>query len=186
MMNDKAMESEFNFEVKMMELQHSYREALSSSEKSLRDYAGMQVELAARNNFTAPPLCNLLQKHGKIFFEPELFRSDRKPMKRGECFKNALQLSSEMKGSKYCHGYAMDESLGLPIEHAWVSRNGRAIDLTWEDRINGGPFHYFGIELDPNVALKFMSITGVYGMEFYLDKKQIGLKLIEDYLKGSK
>ena len=165
-------------------MHHTYKEALSSPEKSLRDYVGMQVELAARNHFTVPPLCNLLHECGKIFFEPELFRFGRKPMKRGECFKNALQLSIDLKGSKYCHGYAIDESLGVPIEHAWVSHGGRAIDLTWEERVNGGPFHYFGIELEPDVALAFMSRTGVYGLEFYLDKDQVGLRKLERHLKG--
>ena len=61
-----------------------------------------------------------------------------------ECFYNAQQLTIFSKGKfGYCEGYAITKALGgFPLEHAWNIKDGKIVDITWNDGIE-----YFGIEL---------------------------------------
>lgn len=60
------------------------------------------------------------------------------------CFYNAQQLTIFSNGKfGYCEGYATTKTLkGILLEHAWNIKNGKIVDITWDDGIE-----YFGIEM---------------------------------------
>jgi hypothetical protein len=48
------------------------------------------------------------------------------------CFGNAINLAATVADMRYVEGYAINDIVGLPIHHAWVTRgDGIAIDVTW-------------------------------------------------------
>lgn len=55
------------------------------------------------------------------------------PIKAGfqtkECYRNAYCLASGFESLTYCEGFAYNRL--MPILHAWVSLNGKPIDVTW-------------------------------------------------------
>lgn len=80
-----------------------------------------------------------------------------KPMK--ECFANATRLSWK-GGGRYIEGYALRPDL-IPLHHAWVEINGKAMDPTWEapeDTV------YFGVPFDTHVVARTTIDSGVFGM----------------------
>ena len=72
--------------------------------------------------------------------------------KMGQCFYNAQSIGLGGRIG-YVEGYA--DSIGLPMEHAWNTINGKVIDMTWKDNNGGQPiignipegWEYFGVEL---------------------------------------
>jgi hypothetical protein len=63
----------------------------------------------------------------------------------------------------YCEGYAVSETLGLPLEHAWLAnRKGEVIDRTW--RKETGECAYYGIPFTPAYLLRTLSRTGYFGL----------------------
>lgn len=75
---------------------------------------------------------------GKMFSSVPLGTQDAEELGRllagihafrvGECYMNAVKIAMKQKSLIFCEGIAS----GLwPVEHAWVSYKGRAIDVTW-------------------------------------------------------
>ncbi len=58
-----------------------------------------------------------------------LMLRDIYPFRPGECYMNAFKIAQERAGQlTFCEGFAA----GIwPVNHAWVSYKGRAIDVTW-------------------------------------------------------
>jgi hypothetical protein len=54
-----------------------------------------------------------------------------KKFKTKECFMNAANITCMSKGRPftYCEGYAVGTL--IPVQHAWVCLNGKALDVTW-------------------------------------------------------
>ena len=92
--------------------------------------------------------------------EPTLFKAwAGKPFERGDCFINSQRLMCTAPvGFTYVEGFA--KSLGVQY-HAWVTLNGKVIDVTWTHLANPGnpasgmvpilgefifPGGYFGVE----------------------------------------
>ena len=76
-----------------------------------------------------------------------------------QCFYNAQSIGlTGIIG--YCEGYA--DSLGLPMEHAWNTINGKVIDMTWRFGNGGKPvlgiipagWAYYGVELPDAIVRK--------------------------------
>lgn len=66
------------------------------------------------------------------WYEPVELPPQIAPGKPNECHKNATDLMLGDSSFVYCEGYALFDSGGLPVIHAWVTDgNGRAIDNTW-------------------------------------------------------
>jgi hypothetical protein len=59
-----------------------------------------------------------------------------KNMERGKpknCYFNCQQLLKLHSGLTYCEGYALSNTIVIPLAHAWlISPEGKAIDPTWE------------------------------------------------------
>ncbi len=57
-----------------------------------------------------------------------------------QCFSNSQQLATAGPDGPltYCEGYCYPRG-GIPVHHAWVSLNGKVIDVTLRDRGTGEP-----------------------------------------------
>ncbi len=108
-------------------------------------------------------------KHGKQYESAELTPEEMGMLKEvlkgqchykvKQCFYNAQSIG--LAGTiGYCEGYA--DSLGLPMEHAWNTINGKVIDMTWRFRRGGKPvlgvipsgWEYFGVEFPAKLVRK--------------------------------
>jgi len=81
-----------------------------------------------------------------------------------KCFYNAQSIG--LAGTiGYVEGYA--DSIGIPMEHAWNTINGKVIDMTWKMNNGGNPvlgvipggWEYYGVEL-PHELINSMWSTG--------------------------
>jgi hypothetical protein len=95
-----------------------------------------------------------------------------------ECYMNASKASLYSKDLVYCEGYAVGNM--IPVAHAWVSLNGKPLDLTWPidfkkiqppktidallDRIehNIANCSYFGIAVPKKVLSSHLLETETY------------------------
>jgi hypothetical protein len=81
-----------------------------------------------------------------------------------QCFYNAQSIGLTGKIG-YCEGMA--DSIGIPMEHAWNTINGKVIDMTWKMNNNDKPvvgvipggWEYYGVEL-PHELINKMWSTG--------------------------
>jgi len=109
-----------------------------------------------------------IQQNGRLFESSELtseesskVRSlDLRRFKVKQCYYNSQSLTLFDKGFKYCEGLAVSKNSILPVDHAWVTLNGKVVDLTWKrnsdnyqrkNRVMGvipEGFEYYGIEFD--------------------------------------
>jgi len=88
---------------------------------------------------------------------------------QGQCFYNAQFISYVNPGFTYCEGVAVSV---IPTHHAWLTLNGKVVDLTW--RLHGdkaprvilpeynlgtfeSPYQYFGVEIPGGDWLKWWS-----------------------------
>jgi len=53
-----------------------------------------------------------------------------------QCFHNAQMLAMENPDLQYVEGYAMGNAI-IPVHHAWLTLNGKLIDLTWRTDVGG-------------------------------------------------
>ena len=112
---------------------------------------------------------DFILKHGKQYESAELTPEEMDILKDvlqrqcnykvKQCFYNAQSIGlAGIIG--YCEGYA--DSLGLPMEHAWNTINGKVIDMTWRFGNGGKPvlgiipagWEYYGVELPANIVRK--------------------------------
>lgn len=85
------------------------------------------------------------------------------PFKRGTprmCFMNATHAVLHHEMGVYTEGFAMTPRLGIPIHHAWLTIDGKAVDLTWPH----DDATYFGVEFDKSVLIKETLNNGYYGL----------------------
>jgi hypothetical protein len=59
----------------------------------------------------------------------------------------------------YTEGWAVSD-LGIPVEHAWLTCNGQAVEVTWK---NPG-LAYYGVVIDDESAYHVMALTKLYGI----------------------
>lgn len=70
--------------------------------------------------------------------EPESYVGPRAPV--GQCFKNAADMVMTDRTLTYVEGYMLCH--GVPLEHAWITRNGHMLDPTL---LPGEATEYFGV-----------------------------------------
>lgn len=111
-----------------------------------------------------------LLKHGRVFEPSHLIADEERVLERQvalldttldafprkQCFSNSQQLVTPGPDDAltYCEGYYYLRG-GIPVHHAWVSLNGKVIDVTLRDRATGEPIlgsfaerHYFGVTFE--------------------------------------
>jgi hypothetical protein len=87
--------------------------------------------------------------------------------KRRECYMNAqkLRLEEYWNGGRrvqYWEGYVAWEGGPLPIGHAWVTINGKVVDVTLRAVDKTKQHSYFGIAVPPKLLMDHMQITERY------------------------
>jgi hypothetical protein len=112
---------------------------------------------------------DFLIKEGILFKSVALTKSEQKAVdklfsrfikmngvpKHKECYYNAqiaLYYDSE-NIFRYSEGFAIDNKIGIPLSHGFLTINGKVVDLTWRDE--DGKFYigdtageYFGVRFD--------------------------------------
>lgn len=116
----------------------------------------------------------------EINFLLEVFKEVSKAWKTKECYGNAALLSWASEGKRhsliYCEGMAMNRL--FPVQHAWVSLNGKPVDVTWrideDDKPTRMPKkilrrvlanldgHYWGVAVPTEVLTKHIAANEVY------------------------
>lgn len=64
-------------------------------------------------------------------------------------------------GFRYVEGFAIRPKFGLLMAHAWIARDGQALDLTWTDNLD---CYYFGVEFPVKALAAIISVRGYYGL----------------------
>lgn len=120
----------------------------------------LQSQIAAFERIGHPALMErFILRNGRVMETIE-FRDALYPAKA--CFMNATHYVDLHKFATYVEGYAIRPGLGILVHHAWAeTRNGRAIDPTWNDSLN---CEYIGVTIDRDAHRKIMRKTGVYGV----------------------
>jgi hypothetical protein len=86
-----------------------------------------------------------------------------------QCYMNAQKLINHhdaMGGGdelQYCEGYIAWDGAPLPIGHAWVTINGKVVDVTLRAKSKTTPHSYFGVAIAPRLLAKHQLRTGYYG-----------------------
>ena len=132
--------------------------------KSVTEY------LETRNKFGRKDPASYVYRNGKSFTSQELTAAEQKYVQRlsignypiKQCYRNsqtvALKASIESEiVLRYVEGF-VDAGIGLPLAHAWLSVNGKVVDLTLRvnneayKRVYGiipSNYEYYGVEMDP-------------------------------------
>lgn len=86
---------------------------------------------------------------------------DVKPGPKKSCFETCQKRAVYEGPSplEYCEGQAASESLGVPIPHAWLLRDGQVIDPVW----GAGDHEYFGMVIPDKYVLETIVRTGCWG-----------------------
>jgi hypothetical protein len=85
-----------------------------------------------------------------------------------ECYLNAQKLITRhnlMGGGdelQYCEGYVAWEGGPLPIDHAWVTINGKVVDLTLRAKSKTTPHSYYGVAIPYDLVAKHQLWTKHY------------------------
>ncbi len=94
-----------------------------------------------------------------------------KPMKMGECFRNAVLFSNFGIDYTYCEGFAVGPH-AFPVHHAWVmDKAGNAYDPTWCNTEHGTGYVYLGIPFTKQYVNRQALRLGVYGLMTDYDRK---------------
>lgn len=85
-----------------------------------------------------------------------------------QCFYNAqmARLEDGMNIFEYAEGYAVDEKIGVPLHHGFLTINNKVVDITWRD--DDGNFYigekaggYFGVQINKEDLRSIMIETGM-------------------------
>jgi hypothetical protein len=144
----------------------------SSVTNYLKDIAKMQHLKKKGYAYDGP--AEFVLKHGKQYQSAELTSEELEMLKHvlkrqcdyeaKKCFYNAQSIG--LAGTiGYVEGYA--DSVGIPMDHAWNTINGKVIDMTWKMNNGGEPvlgvipegWEYHGVEL-PHQLINSMWSTG--------------------------
>ena len=125
---------------------------LESTRARLKDYIDVW---AAMGN---PALLhNFVKRNGApVFPMPRIGEK----MKDRMCFQNAAETVFDGLG-KYVEGVAWTKHSPIPIHHAWVEVDGRAMDPTWRDPME---CEYFGVVFDTDVVREQVLRAKHYGL----------------------
>lgn len=123
-------------------------------EKTLTEY----VEMVGKIGHPAM-LESFVLKHGKPYEQAPLADLSLQGPAR-MCFRNATLASLDRFVGVYTEGFAISPGLGIPIHHAWLTIDGRAVDVTW----NYTGCSYFGIEFDRSDVRRWIVQNGYYGL----------------------
>jgi hypothetical protein len=93
------------------------------------------------------------------------------------CFKNATHLAIFDSRLTYVEGYI--SMYGVPIEHAWVVKDGFVIDPTIKDNKDGRITEYFGVPFITEYVEKACKANGIYGLLDYFYAGKTAPKLYE-------
>jgi len=101
----------------------------------------------------------IVLKHGKdgAAFKHQLGKGEVRA-----CFMNATHLVIADRHLRYCEGFAMKETLALPLQHAWVLDGmDNVIDTTWDYEPGTT---YLGIVFSHKQLCDLMRHQKVYGL----------------------
>lgn len=101
-------------------------------------------------------------KHGKVFEGVKRPTGFRK-LSAHQCFANCTNhiLIKQTPDVEYYEGYTMSRSIGIPILHAWLVRNGEVIDVTLK---NPAEYEYIGVYFDRKTLHREVVKNDVYGI----------------------
>jgi len=77
-----------------------------------------------------------------------------------QCFSNATHAVLDHVDGIYVEGYAMRHTFQLPLLHAWVGINDKAMDPT----LNSKEFEYYGVAFDKTTLHRELARNGHYGL----------------------
>jgi hypothetical protein len=89
-----------------------------------------------------------------------------------ECFRNAYLACIRDPSLQYVEGYAMNI---IPIHHAWVTLNGKALEVTWDSYYKNTSPLYFGVPFKTDYVDRVIAETGTYGV---LDQWRVDFPLL--------
>jgi hypothetical protein len=121
-----------------------------------------------------PVSFKFLIKHG-IELEPH-FQRVKKLGVQNYCYMNAFNKMTSRKS--YAEGYAMKAGL-IPLSHAWLSFEGKALDVTWTEGS-----YYFGCIFDNDFVVEYVDRTGYYGIFEGLYLLKMSPEKCFDYLES--
>ena len=128
-----------------------------------------------------------LLKHGQAFGTNIALPDGLDVMEQKACYENSTKTiflgDVDPEEWFYAEGYAVSDSLGIPLPHAWlVNRKGDVLDRTWT--YPPGTCHYFGIPFTEDYLTEESFRSGYYGL-FLVDGMMYNLDLMiadeEDY-----
>lgn len=136
----------------------------SSNESTLDTYLKMVAGFkSGRPHMSAE---GFVLEHGQKFAKVAPLPPGVRPMKLGECYRNAALVAIEHPELTYTEGFAT--AFGVPMGHAWLTdANGSVIDPTWEkDRIAGEADgrEYYGVKFDTTYLMRTITARGKYGL----------------------
>ena len=125
----------------------------------------LKVPLVFSNQFEERR--RFVSANGAVYVPAPLPRGVRR-RKPGGCFESCAKFVLRQKGDefRYVEGFAMRPSLGIPVPHAWLTRDGKAFDITWRDLQGGDGLDclYCGVEFDTQAVDTIVHSRGYYGL----------------------
>lgn len=139
--------------------------------QALAEFARMTGQSRRASGWRYLSIEALVLAHGR-FADATRIRSDRRGRVR-KCFKNALDAAASAGDLTYVEGYALPQSLPLPILHAWcIDDGGALVEPTW-----GEPgAAYLGIPLALPFVFDTVSRRNRYGV---LDAPELRWPLLQ-------
>lgn len=100
------------------------------------------------------------------FFHP-FTAIEHRPKLKGRlksCYKWSLVAAMNDPNMLYCEGYAMSDTLGIPLIHAWCvdKTTGAVHDPTWKRKYRG--IGYVGLPMQLDFVTDFVCKAGYYGV----------------------
>lgn len=139
-------------------------------EKRMRESAETWAQLGFPDFIT-----RFVLKNGRFYENVHAW--DGAPGTPKECFSNAMQAAIwGGDDTLYVEGFAYRHGLPLVFHHAWIERNGAAIDPTLKDA-HIENVEFFGAAYRPEIAFEEMKRTGYYGL-FDTPTTQINLNFM--------
>jgi len=63
----------------------------------------------------------------------------------------------------------------IPVHHAWVTLDGKAYEVTWDDELKSERLSYFGVPFKMNYVNRVIATTETYGV---LDQWRVNFPLL--------
>ena len=121
---------------------------------NLEQYVDMHIELLKKHPAAQPDYWEWFKAMGESFGPSDIDKVDSSRMQRvhhlkiKECYKNSWLIHQVRPEYKYFVGFV---SATIPIEHAWLVKDGKVIDPTLAVVVDGDAdrfgSEYFGVEI---------------------------------------